>query len=109
MMSRNRRRKLAGQALVILIVSIVALTGLLAIAVDGGMIYLDKRRLQNASDSAALAGGDATENLPLRSYTSIHQAALNEIYHNLFPGTTVPTVSVGATATYTAYAQSNTY
>jgi hypothetical protein len=109
MMTTNRRRKLAGQAIIILTLSIVVLTGLLAIAVDGGMIYLDKRRLQNASDSGALAGGDAAETLPLRSYTSIHQAALNEIYHNLFPGTTVPTVPVGATATYTAYAQSNTY
>src|SRR5205085_3614726 len=76
MMTSNRRRKLAGQAILIMTLSIVVLTGLLAIAVDGGMIYLDKRRLQNASDSGALAGGDATETLPLRSYTSIHQTAL---------------------------------
>ena len=109
MMTSNRRRKLAGQAILIMTLSIVVLTGLLAIAVDGGMIYLDKRRLQNASDSGALAGGDATETLPLRSYTSIHQTALTEIYHNLFPGTAVPVVPVGATATYTAYALSNTY
>ena len=110
MMPIARRRKLAGQALVIFVLSIMALTGLLVIAVDGGMIYLDKRRLQNAADAAALAGGDATENLPLaNSYTSAHQAALNEIYHNLFPGTTVPTVPAGAAASYTTTAQSGTY
>ncbi len=109
MIIQFRRRKRAGQALIIMVLSIVVLVGLLAVGVDGGMIYLDKRRLQNAADAGALAGGDATESLPLRSYTSIHQTALNEIYHNLFPGTTVPTVPAGASATYTAYSTGNTY
>ena len=110
MLNRFRRRRLAGQALIIFVLSIMALTGLLVIAVDGGMIYLDKRRLQNAADAGALAGGDATENLPLQTaYYQAHQSALNEIYHNLFPGTTVPTVPNTAGATYTAYAAGQTY
>src|SRR6266550_1856087 len=109
MMSSYRRRKLAGQAIIIFVVSIMALTGLLVIALDGGMIYLDKRRLQNAADAGALAGGDAAENLPLQTYYQPHQAALNEIYHNLFPGTAVPTVPITATATYTTTAFSGTY
>src|SRR5438477_3455501 len=109
MLSSYRRRKLAGQAIVIFVLSIMALTGLLVIAVDGGMIYLDKRRLQNAADAGALAGGDAAESLPLQTYNAAHQAALNEIYHNLFPGTAVPTVPVGAGATYTTTALSGTY
>ena len=108
-MSSYRRRKLAGQALIIFALAILALTGLFVIAVDGGSIYLDKRRLQNAADAGALAGGDAAEALPLRSYSVPHQAALNEIYHNLFPGTTVPTVPAGAGATYTTTAFSGTY
>src|SRR2546423_7010572 len=108
-MSSYRRRKLAGQALIIFALAILALTGLLVIAVDGGSIYLDKRRLQNAADAGALAGGDAAESLPLRTYYIAHQAALNEIYHNLFPGTAVPTVPAGAAATYTATAFSGTY
>ncbi|TMF11569.1 MAG: hypothetical protein E6I37_09135 [Chloroflexi bacterium] len=108
-MSSYRRRKLAGQALVIFALAIMAITGLLVIAVDGGSIYLDKRRMQNAADAGALAGGDAAEALPLRSYSVPHQAALNEIYHNLFPGTTVPTVPGAAGATYTTTAFSGTY
>ena len=108
-MSSYRRRKLAGQAIIIFALAILALTGLFVIAVDGGSIYLDKRRLQNAADAGALAGGDAAENLPLRSYYVAHQAALNEIYHNLFPGTTVPTVPSGAAATYSTTAFSGTY
>src|SRR5438445_13481213 len=108
-MSSYRRRKLAGQALIIFALAILALTGLLVIAVDGGSIYLDKRRLQNAADAVALAGGDAAESLPLRTYYIAHQAALNEVYHNLFPETAVPTVPSGASATYTATAFSGTY
>src|SRR5207237_6476041 len=108
-MSRYRRRKLAGQALIIFALAIMAMTGLLVIAVDGGSIYLDKRRLQNAASAGALAGGDAAENLPLQTYYTAHQVALNEIYHNLFPGTTVPTVPAGAAATYTTTAFSGTY
>jgi Flp pilus assembly protein TadG len=109
MMSSYRRRKLAGQALIIFALAILAMTGLMVIAVDGGSIYLDQRRLQNAADAGALAGGDAAESLPLRSYSVPHQAALNQIYHNLFPGTAVPTVPVGAGATYTTTAFSGTY
>src|SRR5256885_15025177 len=109
MMTSYRRRKLAGQAVIIFVLSIMAMTGLLVIAVDGGSIYLDKRRLQNAADAGALAGGDAAENLPLQTYYTAHQGALNEIYHNLFPGTTVPTVPPGAAATYTPTAFSGTY
>src|SRR5260370_42407517 len=91
MMSSYRRRKLAGQAIIIFTLAILAMTGLLVIAVDGGSIYLDKRRLQNAADSGALAGGDATESLPLRTYYIAPQAALHDSYHNLFPLTAVPT------------------
>jgi Flp pilus assembly protein TadG len=109
MMSSYRRRKLAGQAVIIFALAIVAMTGLMVIAVDGGAIYLDKRRLQNAADAAALAGADATETLPLRSYSVPHQVALNEIYHNLFPGVAVPTVPAAAGATYSTSAFSGTY
>src|SRR5207244_11122421 len=99
----------AGQALIVVALAMRALTGRPVIPVDGGSIYLDKRRLQNAADAGALAGGDAAESLPLRTYYQAHQAALNEIYHNLFPGTTVPTVPAGAAATYTTTAFSGTY
>ncbi len=109
MIIRFRRRRLAGQAIIVFVLSILVLTGLLAVGVDGGMIYLDKRRLQNAADAGALAGGDAAESLPLRTYNVAHQAALNQIYHNLFPGTAVPTVPTSAAATYTTTAQSGSY
>src|SRR2546423_8234498 len=109
MMTSYRRRKLAGQAVIIFVLSIMPVTGLRVVAVAGGSIYPDKRRLKTAADAGALAGGDAAETLPLQTYYTAHQVALNEIYHNLSPGTTVPTVPAGAAATYTTTAFSGTY
>jgi hypothetical protein len=51
-----KRRDESGQILIVLTVGIVALLGILALAVDGGMIYADRRYDQNAADSSALAG-----------------------------------------------------
>lgn len=44
-----------GQALVLIVLSIVAIFGFAALAVDMGRIYAERRRAQSAADSAALA------------------------------------------------------
>ena len=48
-----------GQALVLITLAMVVLLGFTALAVDGGMVYSDRRHAQNASDAASLAGGSA--------------------------------------------------
>ena len=48
-----------GQAIVLLALAFVVMLGFTAIAVDGSMIYADRRLAQSASDSAALAGAAA--------------------------------------------------
>jgi hypothetical protein len=45
-----------GQALPLLVLGIVALLGFTALAVDGSMLYSDRRYAQNAADAASLAG-----------------------------------------------------
>lgn len=45
-----------GQALVIVAVAMVGLLVVVGLAIDGGSVYLERRRMQNASDAAALAG-----------------------------------------------------
>jgi hypothetical protein len=45
-----------GQALVVLVFAIVGLLVIAGLAIDGGMVFLERRRMQNASDAAALAG-----------------------------------------------------
>jgi hypothetical protein len=52
----HRRTLERGQAIVLLVVSIVVLLGFTALAIDGGMVYSDRRKAKNASDTAALTG-----------------------------------------------------
>jgi len=55
-MQHKRER---GQALILIVLGVVVLLGFTALAVDGGMVYSDRRQSQNGSDSASLAGGGA--------------------------------------------------
>lgn len=48
-----------GQAIVIIAISLIVLLGFTALAVDGSMVYSDRRNAQNAADSSSLAGGGA--------------------------------------------------
>ncbi len=52
----TQRRSEGGQALVLLVLALVGLLGFTALAVDGGMVYSDRRNAQNAADTAAMAG-----------------------------------------------------
>ncbi|MGB9641068.1 MAG: pilus assembly protein TadG-related protein, partial [Anaerolineales bacterium] len=45
-----------GQAIVLIALAMVVLLGFTALAIDGGMLYSDRRHAQNAADAAALAG-----------------------------------------------------
>jgi len=45
-----------GQSIVIIAIVMVALLALAGLAIDGGNLYLQRRRAQNASDTAALVG-----------------------------------------------------
>jgi hypothetical protein len=49
----------SGQVLLMIALGLVALLGLTAMAVDGGMIYADRRFDQNAADASAYAGAGA--------------------------------------------------
>ncbi len=43
-----------GQAIILIALSIVGLLGLVALAVDGGNAYSERRRAQNAADTTVL-------------------------------------------------------
>lgn len=58
-----------GQAIVFLALGFVAFLGFVALAIDGGMVYADRRHAQNGSDASALAGaGTAALSLANDSY-----------------------------------------
>jgi hypothetical protein len=48
-----------GQTTVLLALAFIALLGFTALAIDGGMVYANRRHMQNATDAASLAGGSA--------------------------------------------------
>jgi hypothetical protein len=52
----------SGQILIILVLAIVGLLGIAALAIDGGMLFANRRFDQNSSDASALSGGAAAAN-----------------------------------------------
>lgn len=51
----QRTKTQRGQALIMVVLAIVGLAGMVGLVVDGGNAFLDRRKAQNAADSAALA------------------------------------------------------
>ncbi len=51
---KDRKPSESGQALVLIVLGIVALLGFTALAIDGGRVYSDRRNMQNASDTSSL-------------------------------------------------------
>jgi hypothetical protein len=53
------KRNESGQILILLALALVGLLGFTALAIDGSMVYTDRRYDQSAADSASLAGAQA--------------------------------------------------
>ncbi|MHB8719529.1 MAG: Tad domain-containing protein [Candidatus Dormibacteria bacterium] len=68
----QRRRGARGQALLLMVLFLLLILGIAGLAADGGHIYLSKRDVQNATDSAALAAGQrlAAETTPVKPTSS---------------------------------------
>lgn len=56
MRSTSRRRRDSGQALVIMVLALVAMLAMSALVVDGGNAFVQQRTTQNGADAAAEAG-----------------------------------------------------
>ncbi len=61
----QRKEKEKGQIIILLAVSMVVVMVVAALAVDGGMIYTERRFAQNAADASGFAGGGALLNSAL--------------------------------------------
>ena len=82
------KRRQAGQAILLVAAAVLVLTAILALAIDGGGIYLERRQLQNAADAAALAGAENLWTSTPPSYLSMHNQALSTLGKNLNISTT---------------------
>jgi Flp pilus assembly protein TadG len=77
------KRRQAGQAIVLVAAAVLVLTAILALAIDGGGIYLERRQLQNAADAGALAGAEKLWSSSPPNYAAMHTQALSTIGKNL--------------------------
>ncbi len=73
-LSKGRER---GQGLILSVLVMGAIFGFTAMALDVGMIFRDRRHLQNAADAAALAGAAELPMNPARAVVKARQWAKN--------------------------------
>jgi hypothetical protein len=71
-----------GQALVLIVLSVIGLLSLTALTVDGGNAYLQKRAVQNAADSAALGGALARVRSGSAWVSTTYKIAAKNGYNN---------------------------
>ncbi|MCL4560279.1 MAG: pilus assembly protein TadG-related protein [Chloroflexi bacterium] len=90
-----------GQILILLVFGAVGLLAFAALAVDGGMIFYDRRDAQNAADAAAMAGAYALAKNPGSGLTLdqirtsiVEPAALSRAADNHFQNDANTTVTV---------------
>jgi len=91
---RSRRDGQSGQALVLMVLTIVGLLSTAAFVIDIGALYLSHQQLVAATDAAALAGGAAIPNGNATSVATQYSAASGDLnnYPNLQSVSVTPTL-----------------
>jgi hypothetical protein len=78
----HKKRTERGQALVLIIFAIVAIFAFAGVALDGGRVYSERRRAQNAADAAAFAAASAAANGGNYATSGISLASANGFDNN---------------------------
>lgn len=82
---KKSQRSEKGQVMVLLVVGIVVLMGFTALAIDGGMVYSDRRYDQSAADAAALAAiSSAIQTMEDNDiiYSNFNCSSMNSVKNN---------------------------
>ena len=85
-----------GQALILIVLSIVGMIGMVALAIDGGNAFSNRRSAQNAADTAALAGALAKVKNQNWSAPALARAASNNFNNDGTSNTVTVTNPPGA-------------
>jgi Flp pilus assembly protein TadG len=88
-----------GQALIIIVLGMMALVGLTALSVDGGNAYSDRRNAQNAADTSALAAALAK----VKNDSSWKNVGAERANSNGYDDTNVTSDSSSATSNVEVY------
>ncbi len=70
------RKSTRGQALIIIVFAIIGLIAMVALAIDGGNVFLNRRSAQNAADNAALTAALAKAKNPIITGDALKPYAL---------------------------------
>lgn len=91
-----------GQAIVLLALAVVALLGFTALAVDGSMVYSDRRFAQSAADAAAMAGAaSASEIVANNAITEVSWSCSNNLVVSAQNAARNAAISAAATNNFT--------
>src|SRR3970040_926192 len=82
-----------GQTLLMFVLALTVLLGFVAMAIDVGLLYEDRRHLQNTADAAALAGVAELPKDPAAARTRAIEWAAN----NGVPSSDIKTIEVRTT------------
>jgi hypothetical protein len=85
----NTRARESGQVVVLFAISLIAMLAMVAVAVDGGTLYVQRRTGQNSADAAALAGTRALQQAIVSPDTTISTAICQYATANTFGVTPV--------------------
>ncbi|MCC7352522.1 MAG: VWA domain-containing protein [Anaerolineae bacterium] len=79
-LTKRSERNESGQSLILVALSTLALLSILALAIDFGLAYTERRRMQNAADAAALAGAWvlADGGIDDDVYDAVYEYAINQ-------------------------------
>lgn len=103
----NPKPRENGQVFVLLVLVMVVLLGFTALAIDGGMTMMTRKRAQNSADAAAMAAALALSNGNTKHQA--YQIARDTATRNGFPDDTQNDVEVANPPHRGAYAGNNDY
>src|SRR6266540_6397461 len=93
MFTTERGRKERGQTLLLFVLAATVLLGFTAMAIDVGLLFEDRRHLQNTADAAALAGVVELPLNPVGARNKAEEWAAN----NGVPASEIKTIEVRTT------------
>ncbi len=91
---QGSKRREGGQTLVLFVLALTVMVGFAAMTIDVGMLFEDRRQLQNAADAAALAGVAELPNDPATAKLKAREWAVKHGY----TASAIKTIDVQTTA-----------
>jgi Flp pilus assembly protein TadG len=91
---RNNQNRRRGAVLPLAVLTLVAMCGFCALAIDIGLMAVAKSQCQNSADAAAMAGARSLDGTPGQNLANANTNALNLAQTNLVLSQQIPTANI---------------